>query len=146
MPRAEAGSGTEAGSGKRDRAGQEAGQEAGQSGSGSGSGSGTERVRKRDRSAIDNIRKRVRKRDRGQQEAGRVRYWQYGQAEKSPDLAISDPSRFLSRTRPASSHAKNDALTPDFLLLAISGSGTGDSRKRDGSAIGNMGKQKSRLT
>ena len=26
--------------------------------------------------------------------AGRVRYWQYGQAEKSPDLAISDLSRF----------------------------------------------------
>ncbi len=30
------------------------------------------------------------------QKAGRVRYWQYGQAEKSPDLAISDLSRFLS--------------------------------------------------
>ena len=26
--------------------------------------------------------------------AGWVRYWRYGQAEKSPDLAISDPSRF----------------------------------------------------
>ena len=26
--------------------------------------------------------------------AGRVHYWQYGQAEKSPDLAISDLSRF----------------------------------------------------
>ena len=28
--------------------------------------------------------------------AGQVRYWQYGQAEKSPDLAISDLSRFLA--------------------------------------------------
>ena len=28
-------------------------------------------------------------------EAGQVRYWQYGQAESSPDLAISDLSRFL---------------------------------------------------
>jgi len=28
--------------------------------------------------------------------AGRVRYWQYGEAEKSPDLAISDLSRFLA--------------------------------------------------
>ena len=42
-------------------------------------------------------------------EAGRVRYWQCGQAEKSPDLAISDLSRFASgpvlsrfRTCPAS--------------------------------------------
>ncbi len=26
--------------------------------------------------------------------AGQVRYWQYGQAQKSPDLAISDLSRF----------------------------------------------------
>jgi len=26
--------------------------------------------------------------------AGQVRYWQYGQAERSPDLAISDLSRF----------------------------------------------------
>src|SRR5271157_4644583 len=26
--------------------------------------------------------------------AGQVRYWQYGQAAKSPDLAISDLSRF----------------------------------------------------
>jgi hypothetical protein len=33
----------------------------------------------------------------GSGKAGRVRYWQYGQAEKSPDLAISDPSRFLLR-------------------------------------------------
>ena len=32
----------------------------------------------------------------GEREAGQVRYWQYGQAENSPDLAISDPSRFLS--------------------------------------------------
>ena len=30
----------------------------------------------------------------GRGKAGQVRYWQYGQAEKSPDLAISDPSRF----------------------------------------------------
>jgi hypothetical protein len=30
----------------------------------------------------------------GAGKAGRVRYWQYGQAEKSPDLAISDLSRF----------------------------------------------------
>jgi hypothetical protein len=29
-------------------------------------------------------------------EAGQVRYWQYGQAEKSPDLAILDLSRFLA--------------------------------------------------
>ena len=28
--------------------------------------------------------------------AGQVRYWQCGQAGKSPDLAISDPSRFLA--------------------------------------------------
>src|SRR5208337_3480043 len=28
-------------------------------------------------------------------EAGQVRYWQYGQAENSPDLAISDLTRFL---------------------------------------------------
>ena len=33
------------------------------------------------------------------EKAGRVRYWQYGQAEKSPDLAISDPSRFLCASR-----------------------------------------------
>ena len=32
----------------------------------------------------------------GGRKAGRVRYWQYGQAEKSPDLAISDLSRFLA--------------------------------------------------
>ncbi len=36
------------------------------------------------------------KRDR-EREAGQVRYWQYGQAENSPDLAISDLSRFLGR-------------------------------------------------
>jgi len=30
----------------------------------------------------------------GAGKAGQVRYWQYGQAEKSPDLAISDLSRF----------------------------------------------------
>src|SRR5208337_4611306 len=30
-----------------------------------------------------------------ERKAGRVRYWRYGQAEKSPDLAISDLSRFL---------------------------------------------------
>ncbi len=35
------------------------------------------------------------KRDLGK--AGQVHYWQYGQAEKSPDLAISDLSRFRSR-------------------------------------------------
>src|SRR5208282_1335178 len=35
-------------------------------------------------------------------EAGQVRYWQYGQAKNSPDLAKSDPSRFPLRTRPAS--------------------------------------------
>jgi len=34
--------------------------------------------------------------DQGSQEAGQVRYWQYGEAENSPDLAISDLSRFLS--------------------------------------------------
>ena len=33
----------------------------------------------------------------GGSEAGQVRYWQYGQAENSPDLAISDLSRFLSQ-------------------------------------------------
>ena len=71
------------GSGKRDRSGKrEAGQEA---------GSG-----KRDRSAIGNRSgKRSGKRDT-KREAGQVRYWQYGQAENSPDLAISDLSRFLS--------------------------------------------------
>ena len=37
------------------------------------------------------------------QKAGRVRYWQYEQAEKSPDLAISDLSRFLPRTDAAES-------------------------------------------
>jgi hypothetical protein len=42
-------------------------------------------------------------------EAGQVRYWQYGQAEKSPDLAISELSRFLGtvplpRNCPASSN------------------------------------------
>ena len=30
----------------------------------------------------------------GTRKAGQVRYWQYGQAENSPDLAISDLSRF----------------------------------------------------
>jgi len=34
-------------------------------------------------------------RSTGERKAGRVRYWRYGQAEKSPDLAISDLSRFL---------------------------------------------------
>ncbi len=29
--------------------------------------------------------------------AGQVRYWQYGRAEKSPDLAILDLSRFLTQ-------------------------------------------------
>ncbi len=38
----------------------------------------------------------------GERKAGQVRYWQCGQAGKSPDLAISDLSRFL-RTCPASS-------------------------------------------
>ena len=38
----------------------------------------------------------------GDRKAGQVRYWQYGQAEKSPDLAISVLSRFL-RCCPASS-------------------------------------------
>ena len=33
--------------------------------------------------------------------AGQVRYWQCGQAEKSPDLAISDLSRFLPPLPPA---------------------------------------------
>ena len=37
------------------------------------------------------------KRDRSAIGKRQVRYWQYGQAEKSPDLAISDLSRFLSR-------------------------------------------------
>src|SRR5271157_2853869 len=36
-----------------------------------------------------------RRQQTGVREAGQVRYWQYGQAEKSPDLAISDLSRFL---------------------------------------------------
>ena len=39
--------------------------------------------RKRDRSVIGNMGK-------GRAKAGQVRYWQYGQAEKLPDLAISD--------------------------------------------------------
>ena len=43
---------------------------------------------KRDRSAIGNMSGK----------AGQVRYWQYGQAENSPDLAISDLSRFLFRS------------------------------------------------
>ena|SRR5271157_3093502 len=30
----------------------------------------------------------------GERKAGQVRYWQYGQAEESPNLAISDLSRF----------------------------------------------------
>ena len=33
--------------------------------------------------------------NQAERKAGRVRYWRYGQAEKSPDLAISDPSRPL---------------------------------------------------
>ena len=37
---------------------------------------------------------------RHEREAGQVRYWQYGQAENSPDLAISDLSRFLQRIGP----------------------------------------------
>src|SRR5271157_4451880 len=37
------------------------------------------------------------------EKAGRVRYWQYGQAEKSSDLAISDPSRFLALRQPVNS-------------------------------------------
>jgi len=36
---------------------------------------------------------------RREAEAGQVRYWQCGQAEKSPDLAISDLSRFLCPKR-----------------------------------------------
>ena len=55
------------------------------------------------------------------EKAGQARYWRYGQAEKSPDLAISDLSRFLSN-------------------IPIS---KGES---DRPAIGDMGKQKSRLT
>jgi len=35
----------------------------------------------------------------GSGKAGQVRYWQCGQAEKSPDLAISDLSRFLCPKR-----------------------------------------------
>ncbi len=31
--------------------------------------------------------------------AGQIRYWQYGQTENSPDLGISDVSRFLSLSR-----------------------------------------------
>ncbi len=38
------------------------------------------------------------KRSGTESEAGQVRYWQCGQAEKSPDLAISDLSRFLPRS------------------------------------------------
>src|SRR5271157_4139663 len=37
----------------------------------------------------------ARKRESGK--AGRVRHWQYGQAGESPNLAISDLSRFASR-------------------------------------------------
>ena len=33
----------------------------------------------------------------GDRKAGRVRYWQYGLAGNSPNLAKSDPSRFPSR-------------------------------------------------
>ncbi len=46
----------------------------------------------------DGPEKSRRGRKRGEK-AGRVRYWQYGQAEKSPDLAISDLSRFLAREK-----------------------------------------------
>ena len=35
-----------------------------------------------------------------ERKAGQVRYWQCGQAEKSPDLAISDLSRFLPASSP----------------------------------------------
>ena len=48
---------------------------------------------------------------------GQVRYWQYGQAEKSPDLAISDLSRFLpaqdlSRFLPANRRLKSRTASP----------------------------------
>ena len=39
------------------------------------------------------------KREASTRKAGQVRYWQYGQAENSPDLAISDLSRFLPLSR-----------------------------------------------
>ena len=68
---------------KRDRAERDRAQKAGQSAE-----SGT---RKRDKAGPQ----KARKRDRSESEkAGQVRYWRYGQAEKSPDLAISDPSLF----------------------------------------------------
>ena len=58
-------------------------------------------------------------REAGQREAGQVRYWQYGQAEKSPDLAVSDPSRFLGTPDPRESHLEelaghvgDDEVTP----------------------------------
>ena len=61
------------------------------------SGPESERTGKRDRSDIG-----TGKRDNWDRKAGQIRYWQYGQAEKSPDLAISDLSR-LPRLCPASS-------------------------------------------
>ena len=36
-----------------------------------------------------------------ERQAGQVGYWQYGQAQKSPDLAISDLSRFSHPASPA---------------------------------------------
>ena len=44
--------------------------------------------------------------------AGQVRYWRYGQAEQSPDLAISD------RTCPASSLSRFEPNTRDVPLSA----------------------------
>ena len=65
------------------------------------------------------VRKRkagqVRKRKAGQvrywkRKAGQVRYWKCGQAEKPPDLAISDPSRFLP-LRPASFRSASSTVS-----------------------------------
>ena len=61
---------------------------------GAGDGSGTGPILRSDIVKLGgpaDVRKRKR-----ESEAGQVRYWQYGQAENSPDLAISDLSRFLS--------------------------------------------------
>ena len=68
----------------------------------SGTGDGKRGDGKRGRKAGRGTESGTGKRD-GDGKAGRVRYWQYGQAERSPALAISDPSRFLAqyRTRPA---------------------------------------------
>ncbi len=55
----------------------------------------------------DGPEKSRRGRKRGEK-AGRVRYWQYGQAEKSSDLAISDLSRFLALRQPVNSRWTED--------------------------------------